>query len=194
MRSGVLSSHWVQISRAVPPAELYSRLMKNWTISASLSGLLSGFTFFVLSQAPPQQTTTYLASVNVRDASTGALVVCFVLSVQSAILSAIFMHFINKLGRDDGEALHLFVRTFSGIVDLPNQLIITALLTLSVTIITLVACLYPLSIFVLVVVLATSASAFTLVTDIRMRVFLKNALDKERAGAANETAAVKVEA
>ena len=147
--------------------------MTNWQMASALSGLLSGFTFFVIYSNPPVQTDA-LAYPALRDVASITLCVSIALAFQSAMLGLIMMHFLNKVSFNDVQLLEQFILKFNLFLDTPNKLNILTMLSLSLSITSLVACLYPYYVAVTLAVLFGSVAAVSFILDASLRVFVRD--------------------
>ena len=157
------------------PKELFDRLMTNWSMSIALSGLLAGFTFFVVA-SPPVVQTQLLWLPGLRDTGAVSLVVALGLALGSTALSTILCHFLNKCGDDDVDILKAFIVKFDWCLDMPNKLNVFALLAIALAVVCMVGSMYPSFVFGVIAVICGFAAFMAVVLDCLMRSFLINVI------------------
>jgi hypothetical protein len=162
------TEYWLNVVTDKGPQVAIDKMMISWKISSAVSALLAGFTFFVLSQPPPPQRTSYLGDGWLVDLASAALVVTFVGAMSSTVFSLLLSFSANKLSSDSVGVLRSFIRSAGIFFEVPHLVNFIALVSLGVAMWGITGAYYPVYIFGLMMVLSSANGMLTGWLMIRM--------------------------
>jgi hypothetical protein len=152
----IYSAIWVRQMELVGKKRVYSKLQNNWSQCLAVSGLVAGFSFFVVNTQ-----VSFLPFYNVSSSALISLfgifmTLTFLLSIGaslSALMLAQWMEFSSDIFLEE------FIRTYYMLFDVPSALLVVSLVLLMVSALisvmglfdVLVVCVFGVATFVIVV-------------------------------------------
>jgi hypothetical protein len=143
---------WVTLSYSEHPRKVMKKLAAIWTLLASVSGLIAGLTFVVLTTKIDFQDTPNMTAAERKTAYGMSISLAFLFSIASVFTAVLFLGFNNiLLGQESNndsqeseatDRILKYIRTFGFVADLPFHFLIISVFAMLAAGIILIGGLY----------------------------------------------------